>query len=622
MFDNDDDIFSTRDGAAQGKSLENRMLQSVGGKNAIRTKIVENADGSKTRLRTRGGMPEFVTDEPKKEKPNEVNFELVGEVANPPGTYSQYLENRGVKRIVWKGGAVSTTTIPIDEYIGSDGTEKWKKYRRYKTWTSADKRKVVYYSSAQYNSFNTTYPGGKSWPLYILDKDSPVPFNEDLQRCFGGDTVGHAYVRKEIGGVMQNVVVNTLTDIPLSSGIPVSGHTPPQLMNGSVAGGSRSPLSYEYLDPTGNKVVYAGYSVPETCTAAVGGTYVVPAKEYGVHVWDKTTGVLTEVWSPNSTGYSLTTNSKVDGSENPPWYSDLAQSISGHFELCISADVVGNDVLPIYAVLDFQSDSRGRLVFDGWPDNHNDTFENASAGGSWSGEFLIKRGDFVVTSKKIGGTTWTDSYASSARGVVKVASGSLSYPEQRVHAFTTTVITVRPGSDEITFSTELTLCDFANGMKHSYTFPPRSSVDSRVATLLTYVSTALAAWHNWSVVSMFDPYDSNNGAGYAYKQQYPAWNNKTGIEYAIPGSFILSGIPHGGDFRHGNPLTEFGPTPAEGGLCGSLFADDSTIALSVADPYTPTSFYNVIVDRKTKTVKTFDPGCVFYVIYKALKDLP
>ena len=63
MFDNDDDdIFPTRDGAAQGKSLENRMLQSVGGKNTIRTKIVENADGSKTRLRTRGGMPEFVTE--------------------------------------------------------------------------------------------------------------------------------------------------------------------------------------------------------------------------------------------------------------------------------------------------------------------------------------------------------------------------------------------------------------------------------------------------------------------------------------------------------------------------------------------------------------------------------
>lgn len=63
MFDDDDDdIFPTRDGAAQGKSLENRMLQSVGGKNTIRTKIVENADGSKTRLRTRGGMPEFVTE--------------------------------------------------------------------------------------------------------------------------------------------------------------------------------------------------------------------------------------------------------------------------------------------------------------------------------------------------------------------------------------------------------------------------------------------------------------------------------------------------------------------------------------------------------------------------------
>ena len=64
----DDAYFSTtptREGVAQGRSVENRMLSSVGGQNTIRTKIIDNPDGTKTRLRTRSGMPEFVTDKVK-----------------------------------------------------------------------------------------------------------------------------------------------------------------------------------------------------------------------------------------------------------------------------------------------------------------------------------------------------------------------------------------------------------------------------------------------------------------------------------------------------------------------------------------------------------------------------
>jgi len=51
-------IFPTRTGVV-GTSEESRMLQSVGGANTIRTKIIQNPDGSETMLRTRGGNPEF-----------------------------------------------------------------------------------------------------------------------------------------------------------------------------------------------------------------------------------------------------------------------------------------------------------------------------------------------------------------------------------------------------------------------------------------------------------------------------------------------------------------------------------------------------------------------------------
>lgn len=51
----------TRQGVAQGDAFENRMLTCVGGGQAIRTRIQNNADGSTTMLRTRAGFPEFTT---------------------------------------------------------------------------------------------------------------------------------------------------------------------------------------------------------------------------------------------------------------------------------------------------------------------------------------------------------------------------------------------------------------------------------------------------------------------------------------------------------------------------------------------------------------------------------
>lgn len=54
-------VFPTRSGTAQGGATERQMLDSTQGSAGIRTKIRMNPDGSQTRLRTRAGMPEFVT---------------------------------------------------------------------------------------------------------------------------------------------------------------------------------------------------------------------------------------------------------------------------------------------------------------------------------------------------------------------------------------------------------------------------------------------------------------------------------------------------------------------------------------------------------------------------------
>ena len=55
------DILKTREGSSPGRSIENRMLDKAGGANGIRTIIQMHPDGSQTRLKTRGGAPEFVT---------------------------------------------------------------------------------------------------------------------------------------------------------------------------------------------------------------------------------------------------------------------------------------------------------------------------------------------------------------------------------------------------------------------------------------------------------------------------------------------------------------------------------------------------------------------------------
>lgn len=65
----------TRHGIAQGTAAENRLLNGVGGPGGIRTKIVQNPDGSETMLRTRGGFPEFTTT--RKSRPPAINRTFV-----------------------------------------------------------------------------------------------------------------------------------------------------------------------------------------------------------------------------------------------------------------------------------------------------------------------------------------------------------------------------------------------------------------------------------------------------------------------------------------------------------------------------------------------------------------
>lgn len=54
-------LFPVRTGVPQGVSTERCMLDAIGGAEGFRTRIIENADGSSTMLRTKNGSPQFST---------------------------------------------------------------------------------------------------------------------------------------------------------------------------------------------------------------------------------------------------------------------------------------------------------------------------------------------------------------------------------------------------------------------------------------------------------------------------------------------------------------------------------------------------------------------------------
>ena len=55
-------LFPTRTGSAIGASKERGMLDNIGGSGSFRTQLWNQPDGSTTRLKTKDGMPEFITE--------------------------------------------------------------------------------------------------------------------------------------------------------------------------------------------------------------------------------------------------------------------------------------------------------------------------------------------------------------------------------------------------------------------------------------------------------------------------------------------------------------------------------------------------------------------------------
>lgn len=140
-------ILPVRDGDAQGKSTENRWLWKLGQEqvDSWATRVQNNPDGSVTRLKTRGGAPEFVTESP---EPNDDGPAIVfafpkydldaygAALQTSPGTIIKTafsLTGNYFPRGPGANTPIATTPVPAEgrerdttvDVLQSDGRGKW-----------------------------------------------------------------------------------------------------------------------------------------------------------------------------------------------------------------------------------------------------------------------------------------------------------------------------------------------------------------------------------------------------------------------------------------------------------------------------------------------------------------
>lgn len=167
----DQPIFPTREGPAIGGASERTMLDKVGVE-SFRTEIREGTNGETTRLRTRGGHPEFVTTGPKSMTTEAVKEVFVGV---PVSTANRWGFNK-----VGAGMAPGTESDPGSASLlpvagGADiianrfkvfgtGTVRVKEHPGNSSWVSADqKTRVSWWCPTPGNRIGTNRATDPMW---------------------------------------------------------------------------------------------------------------------------------------------------------------------------------------------------------------------------------------------------------------------------------------------------------------------------------------------------------------------------------------------------------------------------------------------------------------------------
>lgn len=180
-------FFPTRFGEATGHANERILLDLVGGTGGIRTRVQEDADGTTTILKTRGGMPVFMTtSEQVVIQPVETPTEVIYCVGAPV-SYSH------------RSGYMDTTTFtPMGTPIAEESPGS-AKITVGDGATTFDYNRMV---STKWGSGSVKeHPGNRHWKWKAKNKVvswwSPCP----LSGSFTGS--GYAYTQQLLGGTQQ-----------------------------------------------------------------------------------------------------------------------------------------------------------------------------------------------------------------------------------------------------------------------------------------------------------------------------------------------------------------------------------------------------------------------------------
>lgn len=238
-------VFPVRTGDAQGKSTENRWLWSLGQDrvDSCATRIQNNPDGSVTRLKTRGGHPEFVTESPEPEEEDvpaivvafpEHELTVGGYVAQTsPGTIIKTSANLTGEYLPRGAGAntpIATTPVPAEgrerdepvDVLQSDGRGEWIGVARRHNGSIYTPAMYTYYvwtgtkTTARLNYVTEEYYFMRHIGSCRIDGARKDFFVEDRPFDLGGESFlrQKAYSISKSGGT---VTVTPLPDFPFTA---------------------------------------------------------------------------------------------------------------------------------------------------------------------------------------------------------------------------------------------------------------------------------------------------------------------------------------------------------------------------------------------------------------------
>lgn len=591
------------------RSEARQILSGMGNGLEFRTAKRTHADGSETIVQKKGSMATQVRRSSPNKSSKGSKYRVIGERMFTPNTNTPF--GAYFLDVDFSARVVTATLIPTTEYIGTDGTEKWKLYRRNLTWRSADGvSKVDYYDFSRCSAFGLTNGAGSLYAVY--DK---VPFAPARQAAIGNPSCLAKFTML-VSGVATPVLATEFAYLDAASGGVLPGYTynPPPEMKADYwnhAGGQK------YRTPEGRKIIYANYRRKLSPTE-----YTTP----GVYVYDDLTETLTAAHVAEGGGVArrqcaVTITGYSSGLPDYSYTGAVNENAATEYPL--SANFVAGTVIPITAKISYSSLSTSA----GWRDNatgeSDDTWWSTSA---W--ELSITRGDTVLLTRNgFGGEHFAGGTGVAVADSMKAVSfGALHAPEQNVHAFVVETrdfsggdyageysISGFPGVSNV----EVILFDFTHGTETSYIFPDSTEVlinmslttpKASIEGVATPDGTSFISVQSYDRSYVFTPY------GPAY---YP-WNRVD-----IPNSGGSAFCPNVVGFVYDDELIHpFPGAPDVLTLVGALHASPEIIMLSVRNPRNPNKYMSMALDRKTKQRINFDHGFGFQLLYEGLKTLP